>query len=238
MPAPARQKPRTEARAAPRAAAKRARRANVDRSAATQKQVHEAVIRGLHQQGFSALTNARIVEMAGISSGAMMHHFPSRAALLTATVTYAYDKLSDWRVAQLNRLEPGLPRFRAIIDLAWATARTPEGLAVNEVRIGSRSDPALAASVSPIMTAVANDYGRFVGRYVREAGLIPDIEIQALSATTAMSVRSLSIDRFTYPSPTMVKNVLFGLRLMREGIIGRQLGEKLRVDPAIQNIKL
>jgi AcrR family transcriptional regulator len=216
----------------------RGRRTNVDRAAGTRQQVLDAVVHGLHAHGYSALTNSRIIETAGISSGAMMHHFPSRQALLEATVKYAYGRLSDFRMSKLEELQPGLPRFRAIIDLAWATARMPDGLAVNEVRIGSRSDPQVARAVSPIMTEIATDYARFVGRQVRAAGLKPSTEIQSLSALTAMSVRSLSIDRFTYPSLQMVQNVLLGLRTMREDIIGRQLGDHMRIDPSVPNIEI
>lgn len=196
----------------------------------------DAVIHGLHQHGYAALTNTRIIEIAGISSGAMMHHFPSRQTLLVATINYAYAKLTEYRVQKLSALEPGLPRFRALIDLAWTTARMPEGLATNEIRIGSRSDPDLAKAMSPILTEIATSYGRFVSKHVREAGLVPTIEIQSLSAMTAMSVRSMAIDRFTYPSPQMVSNVLLGLRTVREDIIAKQLGKKMRIDPSVPNI--
>jgi AcrR family transcriptional regulator len=218
--------------------AARARRTNVDRAAATRQHVLDAVIKGLHEQGYGALTNSRIIENAGISSGAMMHHFPSRQALLEAAVKYAYSRLSDFRASKLEELPAGMPRFRAIIDLAWATARMPEGLAVNEIRIGSRSDPQVAKAVSPSMTEIANDYARFVGKHVRAAGLQPNMEIQSLSAMTAMSLRSLAIDRFTYPSLQMLENTLLGLRTVREGIIGRQLGQHMMIDPGQPNIQL
>ncbi len=200
------------------------RRRNVDRSAATCKQILEATITCLHERGFGAVTNIRVAEAAGISRGAMMHHFPTRLSLLVATVEYAYEKLGQYRRGELEKLEPGLPRFRALIDLAWATARMPEGLAVNEVRMGSRSDPELAKAVTPMMSHIADDYGRFLGRHVRAAGLTPDKDLQGLSATVAMATRSMAIDRFTHPSPQMVENVLASLRAHREDIIARQLG--------------
>jgi AcrR family transcriptional regulator len=218
--------------------AEKVRRSNLDRSTATREQILNAVVCALHDHGFAALTNAGIITSANVSSGAMMHHFPTRQALLVETVTFAYDKLSEFRVANLGRLAPGLPRFRAIIDLAWATSRMSEGIAVNEIRIGARSNPELAGALSPSLMGIASNYGRFVGRYTREAGLTPTADIQALSATTAMAVRSLAIDRFTNPSPQMVTNVLVGLRTMRENIIAKQLGEDKRIDPSEPNIEL
>jgi AcrR family transcriptional regulator len=220
------------------ATAEKVRRTNLDRSTATREQILRAVVQALHDHGFAALTNAGIINSANVSSGAMMHHFPTRQALLVESVKFAYDNLSQFRVANLGRLEKGLPRFRAIIDLAWATSRMPEGIAVNEIRIGARSNPELASALSPSLMGIASNYGRFVGRYTREAGLTPTADIQALSATTAMAVRSLAIDRFTNPSPQMVTNVLVGLRTMRENIIAKQLGEDQRIDPTEPNIEL
>lgn len=202
----------------------RERRRNVDRSAATRQQILEATIRCLRTGGYNAVTNARVAELAGVSCGALMHHFPNRQSLLVATVEYGYTKLRAYRQKKLEQFAPGLERFRGLMDIAWETAQLPESLAMNEIRIGSRSDPELARAVTPIMSQVADDYGRFLGKHVRAAGLVPDQEMRGLFATMAMALRSLAIDRFTYPSAEMVENVLASLRAHREVIIARQLG--------------
>ena len=163
-----------------------------------------------------------------------MHHFPTRQDLIVATVEYAYGKLRDYRFAMLEKLEPGLPRYRALIDLAWNTAQMPEGLACSEIRIGSRSDPELRAAVTPIMSNISDDYGRLVGRLAREAGLETNAEVQGLTATTVMAARSLAINTFTYPREQMVDNVLFTLKAMREDIIARQLGEHVAERPPLR----
>lgn len=209
---------------------------NAERAAATRARIMRAVIAILHEQAFSALSNSRIVARAGVSSGAVMHHFPTRADLLAHTIRFGYDRLSAWRAEQLEKLEPGLPRFRAVIDLAWGTARTAEGIAINEVRISARSDPDLARAVTPALSSIANDYGRFIGKLVRQAGMEPTREIQGLSSTVAMALRSLSIDRMTNPSQQMVENVLLTLRTAREDLIAKQLGDNVRIDPAISGL--
>jgi AcrR family transcriptional regulator len=200
------------------------RRSNVDRSAATRRQIFEATIKCLEKSGYGAVTNIRVADEAGVSRGAMMHHFPTRADLLAATLEHAYGRTKAYRVKRLAKLSPGLPRYRALIDLAWATARMPEGLAVNEVRSGSRSDPEIRNAVTPMMSTLSDDYGRFVGAIVREAGLIPNAEIHGLTATTVMAMRSLAVNTFTYPREQLVRNVLNTLKTMRENIVARQLG--------------
>ena len=210
----------------------RERRRNVDRSAATRKQILDATIGCLETVGYGAVTNILVAEAAGVSRGAMMHHFPTRQTLLVAAVEYAYGRLKAHRIETLSKLAPGLPRYRAVIDLAWATARMPEGVASNEIRIGSRSDPEIRKAVTPIMSQISDDYGRLVGRLAREAGLFVNDEVQGLTATTAMAIRALAVSTFTYPRPKMVENVLLTLKTVREDIIARQLGEHAAERPS------
>ena len=209
----------------------RERRSNVDRSAQTRRQIFEATVRCLQSGGYGAVTNIRVAEEAGVSRGAMMHHFPTQQALLVAAIEYAYGKLSDYRMQVLSKLDPGLPRYRALIDLAWATAQMPEGVACNEVRHGSRSDPEIRAAVTPIMTRLSDDYGRLHMRLAREAGLDANEEVQGLTATTALTMRSLAVNTFTYPRSQMVENILQSLKSTREDIIARQLGEHVAQRP-------
>ncbi len=210
---------------------RRARRSNVERSAATRKLILEATVECLHRQGYGAVTNQVIAELAGVSRGAMMHHFPTRLDLIVATAEYAHEKNASARLAILEKLPPGLPRFRAMVDLTWESARMPEGLAINEIRVGSRSDPGFAEALTPLMTRISKEYGRLMGRIVREAGLEANDEIQGLSATTALSLRALAIDRYTNPSPAMVQYIRFTLAALREDIIARQLGEAVAERP-------
>jgi AcrR family transcriptional regulator len=209
------------------------RRTNPERAAQTRQLVLDAVIDILNERGFPALTNALIIEKTGISSGALMHHFPTREKLLTGMVEYAYVNLGAFRGEQLARLGPGLPRFRALIDMAWHTAHMPSGFAVNEVRIGARSDLGLATLFRPVFTRVAIEYGRTLANIVREARLTPNDEMQGLWTATSMAMRSLAIDAGTYASSDLSTKVLLSLRTLRETLVVKQLGEGAWQDPRI-----
>lgn len=209
------------------------RRSNLERAARTRRLVLDAVIDILNEKGFAGLTNALIIEKTGISSGALMHHFPTREKLLIATVEYAYVGLGQFRAEQLALLDPGLPRFRALIDMSWHTAHMPVGFAVNEVRIGARSDESLAAHFRPVFTRVAIAYGRDISRIVRDAGLTADEEMQGLWTATSMAMRSLAIDRKTNAGGDIGSKALLALRTLREALIARQLGPQYARDPRV-----
>lgn len=201
------------------------RRKNVDRSAATRKLILEATIQCLDTWGYGAVTNIKVADAAHVSRGAMMHHFPTRQALIIATVEYAHEKLNHIRAEEMAKVPAGLDRYRHIMDLSTATQRMPEGMALNEIRIGSRSDPEIREAVTPMMSAISEDYVRLVGRVAREAGLKPNRELHGLTGAVAMATRALAINTFTYPSPQASEGVLWTLQMAREDLIARQLGK-------------
>ena len=71
-----------------------------------------------------------------------------------------------------------------------------------------------------------------VGRLAREAGLIANREVQGLTSATAMAMRAIAINTFTYPRGQILENVTWVLTSMREDIIARQLGEAAAQRPA------
>lgn len=204
---------------------RRDRRKNAERSAATRKQFLEATVQCLDASGYGAVTNIRVADLAGVSRGAMMHHFPTRQALIIATVEYAYETLNQYRAIEVAKSPPGLDRYRLIMDLSLVTQRIPEGMALNEIRIGSRSDLEIRDGVTPMMSAISEDYVRMVSRIAREAGLKATRELHGLTGTVAMATRALAINTFTYPSPRVGDNVSWTLQTMREDLIARQLGK-------------
>lgn len=201
------------------------RRKNVDRSAATRKLILEATIQCLDTWGYGAVTNIKVADAAHVSRGAMMHHFQTRQALIIATVEYAHEKLNHIRAEEMAKVPAGLDRYRHIMDLSLSTQRMPEGMALNEIRIGSRSDPEIREAVTPMMSAISEDYVRLVGRVAREAGLKPNRELHGLTGAVAMATRALAINTFTYPSPHASEGVLWTLQMAREDLIARQLGK-------------
>ena len=208
------------------------RRTNVDRSAATRRQILEATIKCLDQWGYGAVTNIKVADVAGVSRGAMMHHFPTRQALIIATIEFAYARQSEIRAAELAKTPPGLDQFRLIMDLSYTTQRMPQGMALNEIRIGSRSDPEIREAVTPMMSAISEDYVRMVSAVARDAGLKSNREMRGLIGTVAMATRALAINTFTYPSSRVAENVLWTLQSMREDLIARELGPEHARRPA------
>jgi AcrR family transcriptional regulator len=199
------------------------RRTNAERTAQTQRGLMEATIDCLFRLGFGATTTHVVAEAAGLSRGAMVHHYPTKADLMVAAVRYAWEKeLSEMREA-MEKFDPGLARFRAVIEVHWAFVQRPEDTAIHEVRNGSRSDPELAAAVRPIMAEIASDYAHFVGTLIRQAGLEPDEELRGLTVNWVTALPMMAFYRAADPNRRMEDSLLVTLKSHQEGLIQRQL---------------
>ena len=203
--------------------AQRMRRTNVERTAQTTRGLLESTIDCLCRFGYGATTTHLVAERAGVSRGAMNHHFASKADLMVAAVRYAWDKEFAEIDAALANFEPGLPRFRAMIDVHWDIVQRPEDTAIHEVRIGSRSDPVLAKAVQPIMADIASDYAHYVGTQIRHAGLEPDEELRGLTVTWALALPMMAFYRAANPNVRMEQSLLTSLKHLQESLIQQQI---------------
>src|SRR5205085_6681446 len=75
----------------------------------TRRALLDAAVESLIEVGFARTTTLEVQRRANASRGALLHHFPSKTALLVAAV----DHLAFMRGAQLKRLAAELPEERA-----------------------------------------------------------------------------------------------------------------------------
>jgi AcrR family transcriptional regulator len=117
----------------------------------------DAAVSLLVEQGAARTTTLAVQQRAGVSRGALLHHFPTHADLLSATVNELVrrnehtvyemlDKLQDApdaveRAVRALALMMGQPAFMAELEL-WAIARTDMGLrdALGKVERDARKD--------------------------------------------------------------------------------------------------
>src|SRR5438045_9398121 len=59
------------------------RRTQAERTASTRAALLDATIDCLVEYGYAHLTTTRVVERAGVSRGAQVHHFPTKAELVS-----------------------------------------------------------------------------------------------------------------------------------------------------------
>ncbi len=132
------------------ATSSRPRRTQAERSATTQAKLLDAALECLVELGYAGTTTTVVADRAGVSRGAQLHHFPTRAALVAAAVEHLYARLTETYQAGFARLPRGADRLRAALDLLWSMFSEPRYAAVLELFTAARTDPELRAHLRPI----------------------------------------------------------------------------------------
>jgi AcrR family transcriptional regulator len=81
------------------------RRTQAERSESTRKQLLEAATKLIRKSGFGGLRTIEVANLAGVSRGALLHHFPSKHELVVAVLNYVNEMnfTQSMRRAQLAR---------------------------------------------------------------------------------------------------------------------------------------
>ena len=90
------------------------------------------------EHGYANTTTAMIADEASVSRGAMMHHFPSRSAVMNAVVGYLHvRRLNEYRALMTDIDSPDQTLTRAAIRVsvenAWKYVNLPSFIAYQEL---------------------------------------------------------------------------------------------------------
>lgn len=133
------------------------------RHEATHRRILDAAVASLVEEGTAATTTVAVQKRAGVSRGALLHHFPTHAELLAATVDELVRRNeSAARDAQASHTDIVDPIDRATRALADAFAQ-PAYLAELELWAVARTDQQLHASLRVAESRARRDLERVVG---------------------------------------------------------------------------
>jgi AcrR family transcriptional regulator len=124
------------------------RRTQQERRATTRAALLEATVASLVELGYAATTTLEVERRAGVSRGARIHHFPTKALLLASAVDYLYDHLGDHYELAFGGESAGgsdAQRLHGGLGLLWQVYKEPRYLAVLELNMAARTDDELRA---------------------------------------------------------------------------------------------
>ena len=116
------------------------------KSAMTRDRILDAAISCFINLGYTNVTTAKVASAAGVSRGAMLHHFPSKTELIQAAVEYLHDKLlEDYteRVRIIPGKLKGRKRRRAGLEAYWQHLTGDLFTAYHELCVAGRTDQEL-----------------------------------------------------------------------------------------------
>ena len=142
-----------------RAQAERVRTPQQDRSRATRQRLLEAALDCLVEYGWAGTTTTVVAERAGVSRGAQLHHFPTRASLVLAAVEHLMQRRADEIRTEAAALPPGARLDRAI-DMLVAAFTGPLFSAALEVWVAARTDAELREALVPLEARLGRELYR------------------------------------------------------------------------------
>ena len=109
-----------------------------------------ATVESLVELGYARTTTQEVQHRAGVSRGALTHHFTSKAELMLAAVDHLYEEFS----ASVRQAAAELPgessvRVRLGVELVWERFHGPLFVAAMELWTAARTDPELRAALLP-----------------------------------------------------------------------------------------
>jgi len=134
-----------------------------ERSRVTQQRLLTATIDCLVEHGWSGATTTVIAERAGVSRGAQLHHYPTRAALVMAAVEHLCElRGAELRLEAAAALDGVRPeqRLDRVIDMLATAFTGPMFVAALELWVAARTDPELRDALIPMEARVGREMHR------------------------------------------------------------------------------
>ena len=174
------------------------RRTQEERRTATVGKLVDAAIASLCEKGYAATTVTEVVTRAGLSSGAMFRHFPTRLDLMVAAA-------HEVRRRQFEEFRTGLSAFGSAsvehcLTLLRAACRAPINGAWYELLIAARSDQALRERLVPFTERYHAEIVA-LGRTLPIAGALPPAEVDTVLFSVVFLLDGEALSAVVHPQP-------------------------------------
>jgi AcrR family transcriptional regulator len=124
------------------------RRTQAERRAATRTALLDAAIECLVEEGYADTTTRRVAERAGVTPGALQHHFTSKAELLGQAIRHVRKGFGQEMLAHGPPDAPSIQaRCEQTLDRMWEVFRGPFFQASTELLVAARTDAELRATL-------------------------------------------------------------------------------------------
>jgi AcrR family transcriptional regulator len=159
----------------------------------------DATVECLVTYGYAGTTTHRVAEVAGVTRGAQVHHFPSREALVVAAIEHLAEQRTQAAIRELGRVQDTPDPISKALDYLWESHQGPIFAATVELWIAARTDPVLAEQVQRVEPIVN---GALIGAI---AQLLPEQsaqrELRDIVYTAMDALRGILVASFADQDP-------------------------------------
>lgn len=171
------------------------------KSEATRHQIISAAISCIVESSYSNTTTMKIAEKAGLSRGAMLHHFPSKIDIIRAVVEYLHQKRLQAFRRSVDELPANQDRVRLAVRSYWEHVNHPLYIAIFELAVAARTDDELRDILIPAQKAFDQAWYDTAREVFPEWQSDPEAFDLALNLTQQL-MEGMSISHFTHARET------------------------------------
>jgi AcrR family transcriptional regulator len=175
------------------------RRTQAERRAGTRHALLAATIELLAEGGYAGVTTRGVARRAGVTPGALQHHFEGKAQLVAAASEHLNLELTRELIARTptsGRSERELAE--ELLDRLWEMHKGPLMVAVTELVAAARTDGELRALLAPMQRQAVAATGVVAAQFFPRAS--PETALPALMDTALATMRGLALLGFVDPS--------------------------------------
>lgn len=148
----------------------------------TRTSILDAALDCFYDLGYAKTTTEQVAKGAGVSRGAMLHHFPSRADLIGAAVNHLNQKRLTVFEEQERKINEGAEhsKIEEGIDAFWEQLHSPLFTVFHELQVAARTDKDLDKILRPAMHQFDASWRKL------SASVFPDLALSEEFATANM----------------------------------------------------
>ena len=206
------------------ASAKPPRRTQAERSETMRRRLIEATLICLARDGYVGTTFSQIITEAGVSRGAPLHHFPTKAALIEAAAEQLMRNLYARLGESIADLVGSTDRLGDMIMASWKQlSASQDSVALLELTLASRRDPELAEIMKRIGRAGFDALDIAAQHYFEP--LAPDVNPIEYFVMTHWLIQGMAIGQNLLPDAAVQQHFL--------ALWSSLMGQHLRPRPGV-----
>lgn len=183
------------------------RRTQAERSQAMRTRLIEATLDCLEHEGYAGTTVAKIVERAGVSHGAPLHHFASKAALIDAAADHVLRRIYIKLGHIMSELRPGQSQLENFILEAWHSLfGKRDGTILLELMVASRREDEIASLLLKLWTAAYDTLVVASNHYLEP--ITDGMPVHQLMVLTQWLFRGMAQDSHMVRDPSVMDHYL------------------------------
>jgi len=190
------------------------RRTQAERTAETRRRILDAVVESIADVGFQRTTASEIVRRAGVTWGAVQHHFGAKGGILEAVLEDTFERF-EARLGDIPTAAPLAERVSLFVERAWEHFSSPHYQSTFEILLHhGRGD---GEEVPPHwQEKMFRDLDRVFERLFSDSGL-PRRDRAALHQHAMAELMGLAaLDMLDEPRPRSAQLALLERTLLRE----------------------